>query len=162
MGLSLSSDWTYRLYVVLGSCPPTIAPQNSILTSSMGNGGLIEPWWFHTFWGCSLVIASFRFLYTRSWYFGIRNAAFNAKYGAASFTFYSAMKIQGLWILQGFRAGILQLIFHPYIKGMGGRPFFPFHQSFLIIEEAVWGAILPIFVSVFSFHLVQSPLYIYI
>lgn len=130
MGLSLSSDWTYRLYVVLGSCPPTIAPQNSILTSSMGNGGLIEPWWFHTFWGCSLVIASFRFLYTRSWYFGIRNAAFNVKYGAASFTFYSAMKIQGLWILQGFRAGITTHL-SPLYKGHGGETIFPISPIFL-------------------------------
>ena len=62
----------------------------------------------------------FLFSLHTSWCFGIRNIAINAKYDTMSPTFYSAMKIQGLWILVGFQAGVFIAHFSPIYKGDRG------------------------------------------
>ena len=95
---------------------------------------------------------SFRLLCGRPWHFGIRNTPFISEYDAVSPTFYNAMKIQPWRSFMGFQAGVFPLIFSPYIRGGGGgRGIFPIFLNLQSFNEAVQGALISSFISVFWF-----------
>ena len=66
-------------------------------------------------------------------------------------TFYSAIKIQPWRSFIGFWAGVFPFIFSPYIRGVEGGGIFPIFLNLQSFKEAVQGAPLSGFVSVFWF-----------
>ena len=147
MGLCPSSNWAYGLYVVFGSFPSTIAPQNSIASSTVENGVLIEPWGFHMFWECSQVGTSFCLLYTHFWHF--------ATLHLMPSTVVCPPRYRVRWrskrVVNSSRISSRNFVAYlsPLYKGDGGDHFFPFYQSSLTFKEAVRCALLPIFISAF-------------